>query len=67
MTEIVPQSHKKLLSEMTLHELREEEAYWTQELEQSDGWGAAVGAAHSFLQSTKRWIARREMEQENEK
>jgi hypothetical protein len=67
MTQFTPQSHKKGFNEMTLHELREEEAFWSQEIEKAEQWGAAVGVTHSFLKDCRRFIARKEKEQQNEK
>ncbi len=59
MTAITPRCHNKPFREMTPHELREELAYWEEQLFGKQGWGASLNAASEFVQEIKQILVAR--------
>ncbi len=59
MTTITPRCHNKPFREMTTPELREELAYWEDQLFGKQGWGASLSAASDFIREIKQILVAR--------
>lgn len=57
MTTITPRCHSRPFRELSDLELKEELAYWEEQLFGKQGWGASLSAASEFVLEIKQILA----------